>query len=136
MKTREARRDMLERQNGRFVRDFLQFSHFGASKSTCSCEFSFEPPNLLPQNQCFVRGFRKFLADVTKYHACHGICPLRAALTTQFAKTMEHVKRAPATQNAIGGLQSAAHGTKKRNAFSENRAKVSRLPRKTTFDTS
>ena len=56
---------------------------------------SFELPNLLPQNQCFMRGFRQFSSDVTKHHACHEICtlaPLRAAaaLTMRFAKTKQH----------------------------------------------
>ena len=40
---------MWEHQNEHFVRDFLQFSHFVASKSMFSYEFSLEPENLLPQ---------------------------------------------------------------------------------------
>ena len=59
---------MLEHQNEHFVRDFLQFSHF-ASESTFSYEFSCEPQNLLPQNRCFVRGFRQLSAHLTKCHA-------------------------------------------------------------------
>ena len=61
--TRDARRDRWEHQNEHFVRDFLQFSHFVASKSTFSYEFSLEPENLQPQNRCFVRGFRQFSAS-------------------------------------------------------------------------
>ena len=93
-----------------FVRDFLQFSHFGASKSTFSYEFSLEPENLQPQNRCFVRGFRQFSAHVRKCHACHGICtlsPLDAAVPMRFAKNIQH-----------------------------DTSKVLRLPRKTTMDTS
>ena len=50
---------------------------------------SHEPPNLLPQNRCFVRGFRQFSSHLTKCYACHWICtlsPLHAALTMRFAK--------------------------------------------------
>ena len=75
-------RDMLEHHYKHFVRDFLQFFHFVASKSMFSYEFSLEPENLQPQNRCFVGGFRQFSAHLTKCHACHGICtlsPLHAA---------------------------------------------------------
>ena len=99
-----------EHQNEHFVRDFLQFSHFAASKSTFSYEFSLEPENLQPQNRCFVRGFRQFSAHVRKCHACHGICtlsPLDAALPMRFAKNTQH-----------------------------DTSKVLRLPRKMTMDTS
>ena len=97
-------------KNLHFVRDFLQFSHFVASKSTFSYEFSLEPENLQPQNQYFVRGFRQFSAHRTKCHDRHGICtlsPLDAALPMRFAKNTQH-------------------GT----------SKVLRLPRKMTMDTS
>ena len=100
----------LEHQNEHFVRDFLQFSHFAASKSTCSYEFSLEPENLQPQNRCFVRGFRPFSAHVTKCQACHGICtlsPLDAALQMRFTKNTQ-----------------------------QDTSKVLRLPRKMTMDTS
>ena len=57
-KTRPARRDRWEHQNEHFVRDFLRFpSHFVASKSTFSCEFSLEHENWQYKNRCFVRGF-------------------------------------------------------------------------------
>ena len=45
-KTRHARRDRWEHQNEHFVRDFVRFSHFAASNSTFSDEFSLEPENL------------------------------------------------------------------------------------------
>jgi len=51
--------------------------------------FPNEPRNLLPQNQCFMRGFCQFSSHVTKRHACHTICtfsPLDAPLTMRFAK--------------------------------------------------
>ena len=81
-----------------------------ASKSTFSDEFSLEPENLLPQNRCFVRGFRQFSAHRTKCHACHGICtlsPRDAALPMRFTKNTQH-----------------------------DTSKVLRLPRKMTMDTS
>ena len=109
-KTRDPRRDRWEHQNEHFVRDFLQFSHFVASKSTFSYEFSLEPENVQPQNRCFVRGFRQFSAHRTKCHACHGICtlsPLDAALPMRFAINTQH-----------------------------DTSKVLRLPRKMTMDTS
>ena len=108
--TRDARRDRWEHQNEHFVRDLLQFSHFVASKSTFSYEFSLEPENLQPQNRCFVRGFRQFSPHRTKCHACHGICtlsPLDAALPMRFTKNTQH-----------------------------DTSKVLRLPRKMTTDTS
>ena len=92
------------------MRDFLEFSHFVASKSTFSYEFSLEPENLQPQNRCFVRGFRQFSAHRTKCHACHGICtlsPIDAALPMRFTKNTQH-----------------------------DTSKVLRLPRKMTMDTS
>ena len=87
-----------------------QFSHFVASKLTFSYEFSYEPLNLLPQNRCFVRGFRQFSARLTKCHVCHGICtlsPLDAALPMRFVKNTQH-----------------------------DASKVLRLPREMTMDTS
>ena len=96
-----------------FRADFLQFSHFEASNSKFSYEFSHEPPNLRPQNRCFVRGFRQFSSHLTKRHACHGICtlseplsPLDAALTMRFAQnTQQHdtskVLRLPRTMTRI-----------------------------------
>ena len=69
------------------------FHTFVASGSTFSYEFSYEPPNLLPENRCFLRGFRQFSRDLTKCHTCHGICtlsPLDAALTIRFAKNTQH----------------------------------------------
>ena len=50
---------MLEPQNERFVRDFLNCSHFVATKSMLSYEFSHELQNLRPQNRCLARGFCK-----------------------------------------------------------------------------
>ena len=47
----------------------------------------------IPQNRCFVRGFRQFSSHLTKCHACHGICtlsPLDAALTMRSAKSTQH----------------------------------------------
>ena len=69
------------------------FHTFVASGSTFSYEFSYEPPNLLPENRCFLRGFRQFSRDLTKCHTCNGICtlsPLDAALTIRFAKNTQH----------------------------------------------
>ena len=84
---------MLEHQNEHFVGDFLKISHFVASKSTFSYEFSLEPENWLPENRCFVRGLRQFSAHLTKCHAHHAICtlsPLDAALTMRFAQNTQH----------------------------------------------
>ena len=109
-KTRDSRRDTWEHQKEHFVRDFLQFWHFVASKSTFSYDFSQEPENLPSQNRCFVRGFRPFSAHLTKCHAQHGICtlsPLDAALPMRFAKNTQH-----------------------------DTSKMLRLPRKLTLDTS
>ena len=88
----------------------LETKHVGASKrafrvrlppilTLCSLkidvsyEFPKEPLNLLPQNRCFVQGFRQFSAHLTKCHAYHGICtlsPLDAALPMRFAKNTQH----------------------------------------------
>jgi len=71
----------------------LETRHVGAAKRAFHARL---PPILtlaasesLPQNRCFVRGFRQFSSHLTKCHACHGICtlsPLDAALPTRFAK--------------------------------------------------
>ena len=48
---------------------------------------------MLPQNQCFVRGFRQLLAHLTKCHACHAMCTwslLRTALPMRFAENTKH----------------------------------------------
>ena len=65
---------------------------------------------LLPQNRCFVQGFRQFSSHLTKCHACHGICtlsPLDAALRMRFTKNTQR-----------------------------DTSKKLRLPRKMTMDTS
>ena len=70
----------------------------------------YESLNLLPQNRCFVRGFRQISSHLTKGHPGHGICtlsPLAAALTMRFAKNTQH-----------------------------DTSKVLRLPRKMKMDTS
>ena len=87
----------------------LETRHVGASKQAFRARFPpifticsfkidvflraslwpYEPLNSIPQNRCFVRGFRQLSAYLTKCLACHGICtlsPLDAALTMQFAK--------------------------------------------------
>ena len=69
------------------------FHTFVASKPTFSYEFPCEPLDVLPQNRCFVQGFRQFSSHLTKCNACHGICtlsPLDAALTIRFAKNTQH----------------------------------------------
>ena len=123
------------------MRDFLQFSHFVASKSTFSYEFSLEPENLQPQNRCFVRGFRQFSVHRTKCHACHGICtlsPLDAALPMRFAINTQHdtskVLRLP-RKMTMDTSKVLRLPRKNANTSSENVAKVLRLPHKTTFDT-
>ena len=82
-----------------------------------SYEFSLEPENLLPQNRCFVRGFRQFSSHLTKCHACHRICtlsPLDGSPANAIRKNTQHdtskVLRLPACLPAC-------------------------LPHKTTFDT-
>ena len=109
----DSRQDMLEQQNERFVRDFLKLQ-VAASKSTFSYEFSFEPtskstfrarlPSIfmtchkmprLPRNLHLVTTSRSADNAIRKNHA---------------ARDVESV--APATQNDIGGVQSAAPATK------------------------
>ena len=105
----------------------LETRHMGASKrafrarlppilTLCSFKIDvfpgvfFRTSNLLPQNRCFVRGFRQSSSHLTKRHACHGICtlsPLDAPLTMRFAQNTQH-----------------------------DTSKVLRLPRKMTLDTS
>ena len=123
---------MLELQNEHFVRDCLKFSHFVASKSTCSHEFCHEPQNLLPQNRCFLRGFRQFSSHVTKCHSCtefarchHFAQPWHCDSQKKHAR--QHVWTAtPATQNDDGVLQSAVPAPEKCTSSSENDAKVLR----------
>jgi len=91
---------------------------------------------LLPQNRCFVRGFRQFSAHLTKCHACHGICtlsPLDAALPMQFAESTQHdtskVLRLPRKMTTDTSKVLRLPPKLQRNV-----AKVLRLPHKTTFD--
>jgi len=132
---------MLEHQNERFVRDFLQFSHFVASKSTFSYELSFEHENLLPQNRCFVRGFRQFSSHLPKCHACHRICtlsPLDAGLTMRLARNTQHdtskVLRLP-RKKTMGTSKVLRLRRKLPHIFWKMSQKYFRLPHKTTFDT-
>ena len=96
--------------------------------------------NLLPQNRCFVRGFRHFSAHLTKCHARHGICtlsPLHAALTMRFAKARNMTSLKCCACHAKWRWRSpkccACH--ENCNSSSESDAKVLRLPHKTIFDT-
>ena len=62
------------------------------SKSTFSYEFFDEHRYSLPENRCFVRGFRQFSAHLTKGHARHALCtlsPLDAALKMRFGNTRD-----------------------------------------------
>ena len=112
-----------------------------ASKSTFSYEFSYEPQHLLPQNRCFLRGFRQFSAHLTKCHAHHAICtlsPLDAALTMRFAKNTQHdtskVLRLP--RKMTMEVAKVLHLPRKmRLIFLKRRKSISPLPHKTTFDT-
>ena len=106
-------------QNEHFGQDFLKFSHFAATKSTFSSEFSHEPQNLLAQNQCFVWDFREFSSHLTngkpatEFAHCHHLThpwQCDSQKNTRNA-TPRHVS-APATQNDDGGLQSAAPAAK------------------------
>ena len=67
-KTRDSRRDAWEQQSEHFMRDFLQFWHFVASKLTFSYVF-LGTAKFKPQNRCFVRCFRQFSAHLTKCYA-------------------------------------------------------------------
>ena len=87
------RRDMLQHQNEHFVRDFFKFSNFVSQNQRLPTSFPNEAETQLPQNRCFVRGFRQFSAHITKCHACRGICTLSAldaALTMRFTKNEPH----------------------------------------------
>ena len=110
----------------------LETRHVGASKRAFRAR--------LPQIS-FVRGFRRFSSRVTKCHPFHGICtlsPLRAALTTRFAKDKEHdtSKVLGLPRKMTSEVFKVLHLPRKCNASSENVAKVLRLLHKTTFDTS
>ena len=99
------------------------FGQFVTSKSTFSCEFFREAPNLLPQNRCFVRGFCQISSHVTKCRAWN----LHFATTSRSRGQYNSQK----TRNKTRPKWCACR--EKYNTFSENVAKVSRLPRKTTY---
>ena len=91
------------------MRDFLQFSHFVASKSTFSYVFLWTS-KLLRQNQCFVQGLPSIFHHISQNATPARVCtlsPLDATLTTRFAKNTQH-----------------------------DTSKVLRLPREMTMDTS
>ena len=105
----------------------------GSIKTSISCEtfsnfdtlfsygFSLEPENLLPQNRCFLRGFRQSqnATPATKFT----LSPLDAALTMRFAKAHNttRLKCCVCHENC--------------NSFCENDTKVLPPPQKTIFDT-
>ena len=80
-----------------------------------SNEFSYEPPNLLPQNRCFVRGFRQFhhmsqnTTPATEFAPCRH---LTHPWQCDSQKNTQHDTSAPATQNDDGHVQSAVPATK------------------------
>ena len=53
------------------MQDFLQFSYFVATKSTCSSDCFHESQNWLPQKQCFLQGIQQLSTHVTKTPTCH-----------------------------------------------------------------
>ena len=122
------------------MRDFLQISHFEASNSTFSYEFSYEPPNLLPQNRCLVQGFRVNFHHISQnampaMEFCT-LSPLEGALTTRFAQNTQHDTSkcaAPATQNNADHVQSAAPATKTGTHLAKTSQKY--CDTQTTFDT-
>ena len=129
---------MWEHQNEHFAPDFLQFLHFVASKSMFSYEVSYEHQYLLPQNRCFVQGFRQFSSHLVKCHTCHGICtllPLDAALTMPFAKTRNttRLKCCPCHAKWRWTHPKCCARHENCNASSENVSKALRLPHKTIF---
>ena len=109
-KTRDSRRDTWAHQNEHFVRDFLQFSHFVASKSTFSYEFSSRT--------------RKFATSKSMF---------RARLPSIFSTSQQNAT--PATEFAP-----CCHLTQPCQCDCKNTppdtSKVLRLPRKMTMDTS
>ena len=96
------------------------------------------------QNQCFVRGFRRFSSPVTKCHPCRGICtlsPLRAALTiltARFAENTQHdtskVLRLP--RKVTSEVFKVLRLLRKMQRIVWKRRKSIAPPHKTTFDTS
>ena len=106
----DLRWDTWEHQNEHFVRDFLQCSHFVASKSTFSYEFSWEPLNLLPQNRCFVR-ISQNATPATEFAPCRHLTQPWHAIRKKHA-TRHVSSAAPATQNDDGHVQSAAPARK------------------------
>jgi len=73
-KTRDSRRDTLEHQNEHFVRDFLQFSHFVASKLAFSYGF------LMNLKICYLKIDVSCEASVNFQHISQNATP-----ATQFA---------------------------------------------------
>ena len=87
-----------------------------------SYEFSYEILNSLPQNRCFVPGFRQFSSHLAKCHAClaTAFAPCRHLTQPWQCDSHKNTQRdtskvqsaVPATQNDDGHVQSAAPATK------------------------
>ena len=103
---------MLEPQNEHFVRDFLNFSHFVASKLTFPTSF------LMNLKICYLKIDVSCEASINLHHVSQNATPAMEFLVSisrspDNAIRQEHATRhvrsvAPATQNDDGGLQSAA----------------------------
>ena len=125
---------LVEHQNEHFVPDFLQFSYFVASKSM----FSYEPSKLLPQNRCFVRGFRQLSSHLTnatpatEFAPCHHLTqPWQCDSQKSRHKTRLTCCACPAKWRWTRLKCCACH--ENCNASSENVAKVLRLPHISDF---
>ena len=132
---------MLEHQNEHILRDLFlktpQISHFAASKSKFSYEFSYGSTSKSK--------FRARLPSI--FVTCHKT----ACLPQKFAPCHQFVQRwqcdLQKTRSTTRWKSRACHAKwrwrppkccacdEKKNASSENVAKVLRLPRKTTFET-
>ena len=105
----EMRHIGLEAPNVHFAQDFLKFSLLVAPKSTFSYTFInvlHEPQNSLPQNRCFVRGFRQFSSNhmlqsanpAIRFARCHHLThPWQCYSHKEDAQRVQ--SPAPATKN-------------------------------------
>ena len=153
--TRDSRRDRWEHQNEHFVRDFLPFSHFVASKSirfpylrvflkaypvvsftSSTSTFAYLKIDVSCEASVNFQHIAQNATHATEFAPCrHLMQPCQCDWQKTRNTTRPKVLRLP-RQMTMDTSKVVRLPRKMQHYLTENVAKVLRLPHKTTFDTS